>query len=142
MPPPSDSLIELRSVFPALALGVAAVHPVEFPGEQRGFIAARPRADFNKDVFLVIGVLRHQQRLKLGRLGHQRLAQGGQFLASQRRHIGVAIGQQGFMAGDFFSQPLVFRIRGHQRFHFGSLARQISDFFKRATFGGLGDALL
>src|SRR6267142_42796 len=49
---------------PALALGIARVHSIEIPREQRGLVSARPRADFEKDIALVVRVLRQKELLQ------------------------------------------------------------------------------
>ena len=41
---------------PAVALGVAAVHTQQIACKQRGFVAARSGAYFDKDVFVVVGI--------------------------------------------------------------------------------------
>src|SRR5262249_7101218 len=50
---------------PPVALGVAVVHPVELLGEERRLVAARAGPDLEKDVLLVVRVLREEQRLEL-----------------------------------------------------------------------------
>src|SRR5688500_5955173 len=48
---------------PALLFREFAVHAKELVREERGFFAAGTRADFEHDVFLVVRVLRYQQKL-------------------------------------------------------------------------------
>jgi len=51
------TLIHADNIYvPAFSLGVATVHPEQVSGKERGFITTRPGADFDDDVFLIIGV--------------------------------------------------------------------------------------
>ena len=45
---------------PALFLGIHGIHPVEGMGKQCAFLAADSRADFQNDVFVVVGVFGQQ----------------------------------------------------------------------------------
>ena len=88
----SDARVVARHQFepPTLPLGVLAVHPEEFRGKERRFVAARAGADFEHDVFLVVRVLRHEQHLQLAK---HRVAPRGQrleLLLRELAHVGVA----------------------------------------------------
>ena len=51
---------------PAIAFRVARVHPAEIAGEQCRLVAARAGADFEKDVAVVVRILRQQHLLEVG----------------------------------------------------------------------------
>src|SRR5262249_44731960 len=64
--PPKSRVAEThRLQFPPAALGVARVHAVQFAREQRCFRAPGAGANFEEDVFLVVGVARGQELLYL-----------------------------------------------------------------------------
>src|SRR5258706_15310886 len=50
---------------PALPLGILAVHPKQLTGKKRSLVAARPGADFEDDVLLIVGIFRDEQNLEL-----------------------------------------------------------------------------
>src|SRR5436309_84414 len=67
---PEDDLLETTLLrialrqhldLPAMALGVARVHPVEIEREERRFFPTLPGADLHDDVLLIEGIARHQQ---------------------------------------------------------------------------------
>ncbi|ABA50496.1 hypothetical protein BURPS1710b_3601 [Burkholderia pseudomallei 1710b] len=88
---------------PALPLRVAQVHPQQVAREQRRFVAARARADFDEDVALVVRVLRQQHRLQLGREAAHPVARAAQLVLGEIAHRGV--GEQ-FLRGEFVGARL------------------------------------
>ena len=95
----SDHLLvsaELRRRFrndldlPPLALGVARVHAKQASREERRLVAAGSGPDFEKDVALVVRVLRQQHLLQLG--GERRHSRGrvSVLLVGKRLHFRIA----------------------------------------------------
>jgi len=76
---------------PALRFGIARIHPEQIAGKQTGFIAAGSRADFQKDVFVVVGVFGQQQDLDFFFQRGKLLLQLGHFLFGQRLQFFVAL---------------------------------------------------
>ena len=50
---------------PALRFGIARVHAEDFGGEERGFVPAGAGANFEDDVFLVVGIFGQQQNFQI-----------------------------------------------------------------------------
>ena len=50
--------------FPALGFGVAGIHAEKIAGENAGLVAAGAGADFDDDVFVVVGILGDKQQLQ------------------------------------------------------------------------------
>ncbi len=74
---------------PALALGIAGVHPEQVAREQRRFVAPGAGADLEEDIALVIRVLRQQRLVQLGlELFHAR-ARALQLVVGECLHRGV-----------------------------------------------------
>ncbi len=65
---------------PAPRLRVARVHAEQVAGEYRRFVAAGARTNFEKDVAVVEGILRHEQALQLQFLGRGARHELGEFL--------------------------------------------------------------
>ena len=49
---------------PAKPFGIHCVHPVQHAGKKRRLLAARAAADFNNDVFIIVGIARKQQNFQ------------------------------------------------------------------------------
>ena len=76
---------------PALPLREARVHAEDLGREERGLVAARPRADLEQDVLLVVRVLGDEQQRDLG---VQRVAprlQRAHLLVGHLPHLGVRL---------------------------------------------------
>ena len=100
---------------PALALGVARVHAEEVRREERRFVAAGARADFQHDVLRVVRVLRNEQDLQVG---EQRVAprlERRQLLLRELAHVGIL--DQLFGRGDLGDDVLVLAESLDQRLH-------------------------
>ena len=78
--------------FPAAALGVHGVHPVQGVGEQGRLLPAHAGPDLHNDILVVIGVLGQEQELKLSLQPLQLRVGLEQLLLSQLSHLRV--GQQ------------------------------------------------
>ena len=70
--------------FPFLRLRVARIHAEQFAREQRRFVAAGARANFDDHVFLVVGILGQQQELQFAL---DRFFARGQLLLFLLRHL-------------------------------------------------------
>ena len=82
---------------PALALGKARIHAEDLGGKERGFVSPGSSANFQHDVFFVVGVLGKQQKLQLFLHAHQALLQIRQLFLRVRAHLGVVLaGDEGF----------------------------------------------
>ena len=107
---------------PAAALGEARVHAVEAPGEQRRLVAARPGADLEEDVALVVGVARQQHALQVGRqCGHPRSGRR-MLLVGEDLHLRIARHLVG--GGDVVFRAHVLPVPRDHRLDVGALARQ------------------
>ena len=90
---------------PAIALGVARVHPAEAAGEERRLVAARAGADFDEDIALVVRVLRQQHALQVAfERGHSRRGLGV-LLVGKGLHFRIARHLAG--RGEVAFRPLV-----------------------------------
>ncbi len=107
---------------PAVALCVAGVHAEQRPGEQRRFVAAGAGADFQKNVFLVVGILGQQRALQVFFQGQQVVASGADLLFAERFHLRVSQDLLGF--GDVGFACAVALIEPDHRRQLGVLARQ------------------
>jgi hypothetical protein len=116
---------------PAPALRVARVHPEQVAGEERRFITAGARADFDDDVAFVVRVLRDEENPQVIRdRGHALLEARG-FLAGERGHLGVAGGGQLARLRQFFLQvpvvtePVDGRLNLSHRLGMGAVCRLV-----------------
>ncbi len=67
---------------PALGFRVAPIHTEQVSGEDRRLVAARAGTDFEKNVAVVLRILRDQQPLQFEFIGREPRLQGKDFLAS------------------------------------------------------------
>jgi hypothetical protein len=85
---------------PLVLLGEAEIHAEDLGDKERGFIAAGAGAEFEDDIFVVVGVLGEKQDFELffggGEAGFERVELGLRHLA----HVGVGFGEHGFGVGD------------------------------------------
>ena len=77
-----------------MLLGEALVHAEDFGGKERSLVAARPGADFENHVLLVVGVLGQEQHLDLFFQGRFARGEVGNLLLGHGTHFGVAFGEQ------------------------------------------------
>jgi hypothetical protein len=83
---------------PALALGIARIHPKNVAGKQRRLVAAGTGPDFEDDALFVIRVARQQQALQFDfEFGQTRLG-GRHLFLGKLAHVGI--GEHGFGFGD------------------------------------------
>ena len=74
-----------------LRLRIAVIHPEDFGGKQRGFVTARPGADFEHHVLVVVGIFGQQHDLELVfDRRHQRLQPHDLFIGDLP-HLGSGI---------------------------------------------------
>ena len=96
---------------PLLRLGIAVVHAEDFRHEQRGLIAARPSANFEDHVLLVVRILGQQENLEFFLNGHDAGFELRQFLFGVGAHVRIGlIHQHGAALGDAALQILVLAI--------------------------------
>ncbi len=76
--------------FPALALGVACVHPKQVAREDRGLVAAGAGADFEKDIRVVLRILGHQELREFEPLGCDARLEFAHLVRRQLVHLGIA----------------------------------------------------
>ena len=96
---------------PLLRLGVAVVHAEDFRHEQRGLVAARPGANFEDHVLLVVRILGQQQNLELFLDGYDARFKLCQFFLGIGPHLRVLlIHQHGPAFGDAALQVFVLAI--------------------------------
>jgi len=74
---------------PAIAFGEPAVHAEEIAGEQRRLVAAGTRADFEKDVPLVVGILGQQLLLQIHFQRRETVARRADFVFRESAHFGI-----------------------------------------------------
>ena len=109
---------------PLLAGAIAGVQAQQITGEQRGFVAARASADFQKRVACVVWVFGQQHALQLRFQRGHACAAVRQFLLRHGLHRRVGVlqhGLGGFKVGAVLQPFLIRRDQGH---HLGMLARQ------------------
>ncbi len=94
-----------------MRFGVAGVHAEHFVGEKRGLVAASARADFEDDVFFVVGILGNQQDLQVGFDLADARFQLGQLFLRVGAHIGIFfVGNDGHALGNTARQVLVLAV--------------------------------
>src|SRR5690606_35841715 len=110
---------------PALGLGVAAVHAEEIGREERRLLAARPRADLEEDVALVVGILGQEEDLDLafdlGDLGLEL----GELLGGELAQLGI--GERGLVLGDSCLELLVARVLVYELGELGALTVELGE---------------
>jgi len=97
-----------------LLLRKALVHAEDFGGKERGLVAAGAGADFENDIFLVVGVLGQQQHLDLFFQGRFARGQGGDLLLGHGPHLWI--GQQSVCFGQRMAHLLQLAELHHRSF--------------------------
>jgi hypothetical protein len=89
---PTHFALALRNQFdlPALTLGITEIHPEQIAGEQRGFVATGAGPYFQKDIPLVVGILRQQLSLQFVLEVEEPLFAFLHFRVDQLAHLGIA----------------------------------------------------
>ena len=80
---------------PSQRLGVPIVHPEDFRGEQRGFIAAGSGPDFEHDVLLIVGILGQKQYFQLVLDALFDRLETGDLVDRHLFQVGIGVGQHG-----------------------------------------------
>ena len=83
-----------------MALGVAGVHAEELAREERSLLAAGAGANFEQDVFVVVGIARRQQQLERSSSSAWRFCSVGQIGLGQFAQLGVVALEKRAMLGD------------------------------------------
>jgi hypothetical protein len=79
---------------PALPLGVAAIHPEQVAGEDRGFVAARPGTHFEEQVRVVVGIDRHEMHEQLVLESGEPPGELLVLVLGERAHVGIGARSQ------------------------------------------------
>ena len=106
---------------PAAGFRKARIHPEEVFGEEPRLVASRAGPDLEKDVLLVVRVLRQEQDLESLLQVFQRLLQLGQFLLGQFPQPFVAVPEQFLILLDMAAGSLVLAEGLHQGAEIGML---------------------
>ncbi|KAG1241291.1 hypothetical protein G6F68_016849 [Rhizopus microsporus] len=110
---------------PAARFRVPRVHAQKVAGEQRAFVAARARADFQEHAAAVIGVARQQQQLQRAFQAFQLATARFDLVFRHRLHVGV---RQHFLRGrQVFLGPGKGSERLDPGFQFGAFARKLAE---------------
>ena len=110
-PPADDSDDDKHLDLPALGLGIAGVHAENFGGKESSFVSAGAGADFQDDVFLIVGIFGQQQNFQLFFDGSDAGLQLVEFFLSVGAHLGIFFfGKHGFALGYAARQVFVFAI--------------------------------
>ena len=91
-PPFVPSLSERISVFQPCVGGITFVHAEKVPGEQRGFVAAGTRADFEDRIVIVHRILWQQSETNLLCQGFLAFLQFAPFVVRKFAHLRVRAG--------------------------------------------------
>ena len=126
--------------FPAVLFRKHVVHTADFVGKQRRFFAACARADFDDNVFVVVGVLGQKQHLQLlGKFGNAFFLHGN-VLVKHGKHVLVRFAADGFQIVRKLTLRLFVLFVG---FHYGRKGAVLFDeFFPTVVVGNyfrLGD---
>jgi len=109
---------------PALPFREAQVHAQQIAGEQRRFVAAGARADFDEDVAIVVRILRQQHLLQLDLEPRHPLARAADFFLGEIAHR--RIGEQ-FLRGRLVAARLApQRVLLDDRAEFRVFARELA----------------
>ncbi len=113
--------------FPAMVAGVIVVHAEQIAGENRRLVAAGGGADFEKDIAVVVRILRQQQRLDLGfQFFDELLRLCNLFL----RHFAdrfVLVLQHGARGFQLFAGRAIVAVQLHHRIDLGVFLRQLAE---------------
>ncbi|MGF6370211.1 hypothetical protein OKW40_002961 [Paraburkholderia sp. RAU6.4a] len=109
---------------PAVALGIAQIHAQQIAREQRGFVAAGARADFEENVALVVRVFRQQHFLQFDAERLHTIACCADFLFGEIAHRHV--GEQFLRGGGVVLRPAPQPVMLDDRVELRVFARQLA----------------
>ena len=94
-----------------MRFGVAGIHAEHFVGEERGLVAAGAGADFEDDVFFVVGILGNQQDFQVRFHLADKGLELGEFFLRVGAHVGIFFfGDDGLALGDAAGEVLVLAV--------------------------------
>ena len=103
---------------PAMLLGEARVHAEDLGGKEGSFVATGARADFEDDVFLVVGIPGQEEDLELVLNGGFARLKRGDLFSGHGAQVGVAFGEHGAGVGKALQHLLELAVLLDGRFNF------------------------
>ena len=124
---------------PAMGAGIVVVHAKKIAGENRRLVAAGGGADFEKDIAVVVRVLRQQQGLDLGFQFFNKLPGFRHLFLCHLADRGVFVLEHGARGFQLVAGRAIVAVQLHHRTDLGVFLRQLAELILFADDLGIGE---